>query len=328
MAAPRDLVETVKAKLKKKYKMSDDGEAKRHLGLDIRWSLDRRSVELYQPEYARSILEAARMTDCNPWPTPTTTTPLIKAVDPITEEESEKMTGLPYKKIVGMLGYLADTTRPELSFAVSQVRRYSDDARPYHWRAVLHILHYVKGTLDHGIRYTRDPDVGGGQPLVNIIEGWADSDFAEDRATRKSTSGYVFLLNGAAISWKVRKQGCVTRSTAEAELVALDLATREGLWLRKLSKGLEIPGMQTLKIYEDNESCLNIANGSKWSDLTKHIDIKYFAVRDDVIYKRIKVASVASANNTADLFTKPLGRIKFERFRQQMGVVHCGALHT
>ena len=103
--------------------------------------------------------------------------------------------------------------------------------------------------------------------------------------------------------------------------MALDQAVREALWLRKLGQPLSISGSDSVPISEDNESCLAIASGSKWSHATKHLDVKYHALRYDVEQKKVQLAPVRSADNLADFFTKPLGRVKFEQFRAQMGVV-------
>ena len=94
-----------------------------------------------------------------------------------------------------------------------------------------------------------------------------------------------------------------------------------------MCKGLDIgddynkEGHPTMLIYEDNEACWNIANGSRWSAETKHVDIKYFACRDDVRHNRVDVQRIATDENLADLFTKPLKRVKFEKFRELMGVL-------
>ena len=133
----------------------------------------------------------------------------------------------------------------------------------------------------------------------------------------------VALYNGAATSWSVKTQTGVSRSTAEAELAALDLGTREALWYRKLGMSLQMDGAETIEIFEDNSACLAIANGSKWSARTKHVDVKHFAVRDDVAQGRVKVSDIASEENPADCLTKPLGVLKFEKFRTMMGVVPC-----
>ena len=78
-------------------------------------------------------------------------------------------------------------------------------------------------------------------------------------------------------------------------------------------------------VFEDNEACLNIANGSRWSQETKHVQVKHFAVREDVRDARVAIHRVDTAENMADMFTKALGRLKFQKFRAMMGVVPVGS---
>jgi hypothetical protein len=213
-----------------------------------------------------------------------------------------------------MLSHLAGQTRPELAYAVSQLQRFCAFPRRMHWQALQGALRYLAGTTKYGLRYSLDGD--------DVIVGYSDSDWATDIDDRKSNGGYVFTYLGVAFSWKSKKQPGVSRSTAEAELVALDQAVREARWLRKLMAGLEMRGYQDpIPIHEDNDSCLNISNGARWSHETKHVDTKYFAVRDDIIEKRVSVLPISTSANLADIFTKPLAKTKFREFRELMGVV-------
>ena len=179
--------------------------------------------------------------------------------------------------------------------------------------------------MDLGLLYRRDC-IGEG------IIGAADSDWASDPDDRKSTSGYVFTYAGAAFAWKSKKQGGKqhdsepARATATAELRALDLAVRQGRWLRKMHMALQMPGSSTIPIYEDNEACKNIANGSQWSNETKHVATQYFAVRGDVSAMRVSVHSIASAENPSDFFTKPLKPMLFHKFRKMLGVEDVSGL--
>jgi hypothetical protein len=100
----------------------------------------------------------------------------------------------------------------------------------------------------------------------------------------------------------------------------LDQAAREGLWLRKMAAAFTMPNSKTITVFEDNSTAYSIANGSGWSPNTKHVAVQYYAVREDVDEKRIKVDGVASADNVADIFTKPLKPILFCRFREGLGV--------
>ena len=217
---------------------------------------------------------------------------------------------------MGSLNYLAQTTRPDLSHAVSMIARHCANPGVFQWHALREILRYLAGTVDYGLRY-----YATGQ---SEIVDYSDSDWAGDKSDRKSTSGFVFLFAGGALSWKSKKQTVVARSTAEAEIVALDLAAREALWYRKLAAELQLDkSAKEITIHEDNEAAIAISAKHRRTPRTKHIDIQYFAVCDDVALKKIKISPVASEENISDVFTKPLEKTKFTKFRKMMGVVQC-----
>ena len=256
---------------------------------------------------------------------------------PITEEEEEFMVNKYelYGKVVGMLGALMLSTRPDLAYSVGQLRQYLTFPRRHHFQALKRVVRYLKATVDFGMVYDRR--------AKRTIVGYVDSDHAANTDDRVSVSGYVFLFAGAAFAWKSKRQrGTIcgrlreheteeqreerktsdaSRSTAESELRALDLGTREALWIRKLAKAFRMPeGDSPLPIREDNQACYFIAKNNKWTSGTKHVATMYFAVRDDIIDKRIDLIPVASKDNFADIFTKPLKPHDFEKFRLAIGV--------
>ena len=114
------------------------------------------------------------------------------------------------------------------------IARHCANPGVFQWHALREILRYLAGTVDYGLRYYATST--GPSEIV----GYSDSDWAGDKSDRKSTSGFVFLFAGGALSWKSKKQTVVARSTAEAEIVALDLAAREALWYRKLAAELQL----------------------------------------------------------------------------------------
>jgi hypothetical protein len=182
----------------------------------------------------------------------------------------------------------------------------------------MRVVRYLAGTVNYGLRFSK-------RGLSSMV-AYSDGDWAGDRIDGLSRSGVAVKFMDALVAWRSKKQPCVARSSAESELIALDLTVREVLWLRKLCKGLDLNlsedgGAPTIPIFEDNVACLNIANGSRWSNQTKHVDVKYFAVREDVINQRVSVESIPTKDNLADMFTKPLQRVKFERFRDLIGCV-------
>jgi len=133
-----------------------------------------------------------------------TSTKLVKAVeDDVLADQSL------YQSAVGSLLYLSTSTRPDIAFAESNVAKFSANPTKRHWTGVKRILRYLKGTSDLGLHYTSND--------VDNLVGYLDSDWAGDLDGRKSTSGYLFKLCGAPISWRSKKQTSVALSTAEAE---------------------------------------------------------------------------------------------------------------
>jgi hypothetical protein len=226
----------------------------------------------------------------------------------------------PFREAVGSLQYLALATRPDIAYAVGWLARQVECPRKAHWQAALDVFAYLRGTIDFGLRYTKQKNEHGNTAPAT---GWSDSDWAGDLKGRRSTSGFAFLFCGAATDWRSVKQSCTARSTAEAELVALDLAVKDALWLRKLEKGLDIGSGLPTVVHEDNEAALAIATTNRRTARTKHIDVQYFAVTQDVEEERVEIAPVRSEDNRADIFTKGLEAIKFRGFRMSLGVVRC-----
>jgi hypothetical protein len=318
VSAPDGVLEEVVAQLKSTYDMQDE-EANWYLKIKIQKSADGQHLTLSQPDYAADIVRTMGLQDCNPVHAPMDK-PLSKGSnEPMTEEELEFMASKAgeYGTVTGMLTHLANMTRPDLAYSVGQLQRFTSCPRMKHWEAMKRVVRYLKGTLNYGLVFSKG-NAG--------VFGAADSDWASDLDDRSSTSGYVFTFMGTAFAWKSKKQpdSGPARSTATAELRALDLAARQGRWLRKMHIALRMPGSMTIPIFEDNEACKNIANGSRWSSETKHVATQYFAVRDDVVTERIAVLPIPSAENPADLFTKPVGPKLFNKFRSMLGILDVG----
>ena len=149
--------------------------------------------------------------------------------------------------------------------------------------------------------------------------GYCDADYAGDIDTRRSTTGYVFLLNGGAISWSSRRQATVAASTTEAEYMAEAQAAKEALWVRKLLGDLGVAAPR-IKILADNQSAIKLANNPVTSARSKHIDVLYHFVRERVARGEVEFEYVASSEMVADVLTKavPIDKVVF--CRTHMGV--------
>ena len=208
--------------------------------------------------------------------------------------------------------YLSTRTRPDISFAVGNVARYSSDPKNSHWTAVKRIFRYLKGTINFGIFYTSDH--------VNECIGYADADWAGSQTDRKSTSGYCFYMGDSLISWRSSKQTCVALSTAEAEFVSLSAAAQEAVWIRKLQVDLNIAKANPIIIYDDNTAAINLAKSSRNHPKVKHMHIKFSYIRDMVNSNEIQLRYIPTENNISDIFTKGLSTLKFEKMRALLGL--------
>jgi hypothetical protein len=324
-AAPGE-VEKYKQEMKDAYRVSDDGETSWFLKVRVDWGKDRRSVSLSQRSYVEEMLRECQMGNSRPQRTPARpNVVLVKGKGEATKEDKAGTAGWerargPFRRVVGKLGYLAGCTRPDISFAVRQLQKQADDVRPEHCQAVDHVLSYLQGTAGYGLRFERRGEKGEAQ-----LRGWADSDHGAEIGTvkegRRSRLGYAFMMMNAVLSWGCVQSDRNARSTAESEIMALDEAAREGLWLRRLGMELRLTGADCIPIGEDNAACEAFADGGKVGDRLKHVDTIYHAVRDNVDRKELRVEPVSTKENLADFFTKSLGPIVFEGLRRALGVV-------
>ena len=207
------------------------------------------------------------------------------------------MSRIPYASAVGSLMYAMLCTRPDICYAVGVVSRYQSDPGEQHWIAVKHILKYLRRTRDYMLVYSSGS-------LETI--GYTDSDFQADVDSRKSTSGYVYTLNGGAICWRSVKQTCVADSATEAEYVAASGAAKEAAWLKKFLTDLQvIPGVNCpITLYYDNSGAVAQSKEPRCHKRQKHIKRKYHLNREIIKKGDTLVAKIASDENLADPFVR------------------------
>jgi hypothetical protein len=298
-------------KMGEKYELKDLGPARKYLG--VRFTGERKNgvltVTLDQEEYIDKMLDRFGMTDCNPTKVPLEQkTKFNKAMSPQTEEEKEEMKEVPYRNATGGIMYLLKT-RPDLTYSISEISRFMNNPGKEHWRGVVHILRYLKGTKHLKLMY-----VGGRNEMK--LTGYADATWGDDKDDRRSTSGFVFMLNGRPITWKTKKQSCVATSSTQAEYQATSLATGEAMWLRSMLADLDEKQTEPTLLKNDNKGCVDIAKNPVHHNRTKHIDIKHHFVRENVKNEVIRLERTPTNEMIADLMTKALGRKKFEYFTQ------------
>ncbi|XP_070015800.1 secreted RxLR effector protein 161-like [Nicotiana sylvestris] len=224
------------------------------------------------------------------------------------------MESIPYSSIVGSLMYAQTCTRSDTSFAIGMLGRYQSNPIIDHWKAANKVLRYLKGTKDYMFMYRRSKHLE--------VVGYTNLDFAGCIDTRKSTFGYLFQLAEGAISWKSVKQSVIATSTMEAEFAACFEATIHALWLQNFILGLGVVDTITkpLKIYCDNSAAVFFSKNDKYSKGAKHMELKYFTVKEEVQKQRMSLEHIRTDLMIANPLTKGLQPKIFKEHVHRMGL--------
>ena len=137
----------------------------------------------------------------------------------------------------------------------------------------------------------------------------------------KSTLGCCFSMGSGVISWFSWNKSCMALSTSEVEYVISYSTSCEGVWLRKLLSDLFDLQLDATCIYCDNQSCVKLSKNPVFHDKSKHIDIKYHYIKYMVQRGAVKLQYFVIDEQIADVLTKLLARVKFEYFREKLGVL-------
>jgi hypothetical protein len=315
------MLEDVK-KLMSRFPMKDLGNAEYILGWRITRDRAARKLALDQQGNIQHVLEEYGMTQCRPQASPGTAVSVLhRGAGASPSEVSGPGTSAPvlkhnqvelkdYRAIVGALQYLATCTLPVIADAVSKLAQFNADPQTHHLEALKKVLRYLCSHREDRLVFTGAAKVG-----VPIVTAYTDADFAEDPITRKSTTGWVVMLCGAAISWRSKRQSTVARSTMEAEYVAAASIVDELIAVRRFLSELGCPQPGPTIVHVDNTSSIAVAKEGGKEERRKHIDVKHHCIVEAIDQKIINLKWISSAENVADLFTKPLPDAKFRNFK-------------
>jgi hypothetical protein len=311
-----DAVNEFASECAKAFKTRDLGSPKLFLGIQIQRQAG--CIVLFQRQYIERVLERFNA------PESSVLTPL-EAKQPLVESpESDLLNeadAAEYRSAVGALIYLMVCTRPDLAFALSRLSKFVAKPGSRHAAALKRVLRYLRGTMDLGISFNV-PTPGSSSRLV----GYTDSDFAADLNNRRSTSGFVFLLNGGPIAWKSKQQSLVTKSTHDAEYIGLAIAAEEAAWLRKLVFTL-LPDyteylMPANTLFCDNQGAIATANQPSYAvtSRSRHIDVRFHLIRDAAANGLVRIEYIRTAEMTADILTKALTKELHQRHVEGLGM--------
>jgi len=290
-------IEIVKHQIKKKFNIKDIGNVDFVIG--IKFEKYKNGYFLHQKRYINDLLTKYNFDY----------TKQVKTLKPLENEKlkKKKFDETTYRSAVGSLLYLAICTRPDILFAVSKAARKSSEPNHEDWESIIKIFIYLKNTIDYGILYTKHTN----------IDIYTDADYAGDKETRRSTSGFLFYIGGALTRWMSKLQHYVATSTAESEYYSLSECAKHCVWYINFLNELNFK-IPCLTINVDNKAAIYNSKNQSINPKNKHIDVKYHYIRELISNKKIKLDYIKSNENLADGLTKYLNGPALNNFRNSL----------
>jgi len=307
-------VQTALSDIQKVFNITRSENIEDFIGCHIKRSGDK--VLLSQPDLIKKMLDKFedKIEKLKDYETPAATSTHVRRCvtdEEILDEEAQQN----FRSGVGSLLYLLKHSRPDLSNSVRELSKVMDRANKAHEKMLYRVIKFVQQTQHRSLvlapmkeNFTWD------------LKGYCDSDFAGDSDTRKSVSGFVIYLCGAAIAWRSKGQKSVTLSSTEAEYVAISEVATEILYVAGILKFLGIPLEYPITVNVDNIGAIYLTKNATTGSRTKHVDTRYHFVREYVEDGIIKVVFVRSEDNHADIFTKNLPGTLYNQHSDAIGL--------
>ena len=204
-------------------------------------------------------------------------------------------------------------TRPDIAYAVTKLASFSANPSKEHLNRALYIMRYLNYTRNYALVY----DGKQGDGLI----AYTDSDYAQDPNHRKSMTGNMTMLASCVITWKSYTQKTIATSSTEAEYMAMFDCGKQVAWIRNMLMELGYSLTTPTPLYADSHGAIFNASNPTQEKRTKHMDVRYHKIRKFVELMVISIFYIEGSENPADIFTKPLGRILFEKFRKELGLI-------
>jgi len=288
------------------FKIKDLGLVHYFLGIEVLQV--EQGLLLTQRKFAKELLEEFGCQDLSP-----VTCPLDISCKLTTDGGDLLDNPSLYRKGVGKLNFLTNT-RPDLAFAVQHLSQFMQAPKLPHYNALIHVLRYIQGQPDLGILLHRNADY--------TLQAYCDSDWAACPHTRRSVSGYVVFLGDSLISWKSKKQGTVSLSSAEAEYRSLRRVVAELSWLSRLLHELTLTSITSIPVHCDNQAAIYITKNPVFHERTKHIELDCHFVRQKLMEGLVILNHVSTKQQLADIMTKPLPGLTHSSILGKLGVSH------
>jgi hypothetical protein len=305
--------EETATQLRERFKIKQMQTATWMLGMRIMRDRAAGTITLQQDLYVETALKRFGFGECRRVDTPEAIG-ARKDENPKLDEPADKQR---FMEITGTLMYAAISSRLDIANAVHYLASNAKAPTVRHMQAAERVLRYLAGTMDVGLVFgtRRSGAEASAESLAVECCAFADADWAGDCADRKSISGWVAKINGDPISWSSKKQSVVALSTAEAELYAEAAAIQEVMWVRSMLAELGLGSKAASTVHGDNQSTIAVSKNGVLSQRTKHVDVKYHFITDTMERGIVKLQWIPTVEQQADIFTKPLAREPFLKFR-------------
>ena len=309
---------SIKQQIHDTYPITDIGECKYVLRMSIIRDRTNRLLWLSQQPYVLKVLTETGHTlaTAGSCPTPSIQTDVTERDD--TELLSAEQRKL-YQEHTGMVGYIAGLTHVEIMCSVGRAQRRVAAPTVKDWKALQRIIKYLKTVVNYALMFG---DIGDGalvngvySPVVHVL---TDSDYANDVADRQCTSGVLSLMGCDTVSASSRKQGVTTSSSCEAEVVASVAGVHQLLFIRNFLTELFPAMVVRYKLWGDNEGAIAVARNAGSRGKTKHMDVRYCVIRQELAAKKFTLHWIPSQQQLADQLTKPLSGESFSYQRARV----------
>ncbi|XRB11075.1 retrovirus-related Pol polyprotein [Pseudoscourfieldia marina] len=280
--------------LRKKYRITEPAQLTWALGMKVSFAAD--GIILTQDLYVSKILERFGFTSA----AKSATTPLAHGTTLTRADEEDAEARHLAQQFVGAILYAAVISRPDLSSTVRAMSHVMSKPPSNFEACKKHVLRYLSGTINRGIKYNTNSNV----PLKLI--GYCDASWGDNHENRRSTSGYIFFLNGGPISWASYLQTTVALSTVESEVMALTEAIKEAIYIRRLLESLGAAQEGPTIIYTDSTGAEALVDHPTSHRRTKHIEIRREFIKFHIGHETVKIERVSTKDQLADILTKPL----------------------
>ncbi len=312
--------------LKQKFRMTELGEVRKFLGLQIERDIVNKTLTIHQTKYIENILKWFEMSDCHAVRTPIITNAAekqqIKSKERLVNSNNRKSRkakkilensrgvetkNFPYCEAIGSLMYLANGSRPDLTYTVNMLSRKQSNPTWEDWMKVKRVFHYLRGTITRGI-VMRGQSEG--------VQIFTDASLGTEKG--HSMTGILLKLFGDVVFWRSNKQRYVALSSAEAEYVAMSEGCKEVVATVGLLENLFKFNFKPAILYEDNTSAMALAKSEGSPKLRHLVDIRLHYVREAIQQNYVKLEWISSKLQEADIFTKALTPESFEALRNKI----------